>query len=287
MSNPPPTQPFASLALSQEQFAALLSRDRRSDTRHPALLKNPRDPELIYQFINEVELFAPLHHVGEGEVVEYALKSFGADLLRWYAERMSTIASWIDLKTQLVQCFVPPRFEDNMAEKLYSLQQTSTVEAYTSEFRRIKGYLTHESATDRQVKNWYVKGLSPALFPYLIEDVYNPQVSFDSLAYKAQIRADLTGPVPVVGFYPRYDVPGHIPPAPAPSTTAVDPDAMDIDALAVRRKKLSPQERAHLMATGGCFACRRPGHHASQCAWSSKGRSAGNRMSPVNTSPKN
>ena len=52
-------------------------------------------------------------------------------------------------------------------------------------------------------------------------------------------------------------------PNPSSSRTVVDPNAMDIDT--VRLKKLSPQERAKCMKEGRCFRCRKTGHDARNC----------------------
>ena len=52
-------------------------------------------------------------------------------------------------------------------------------------------------------------------------------------------------------------------PNPPSSRTYVDPNAMDVDA--VRLKKLSPQERAKCMKEGRCFQCRKTGHDARNC----------------------
>ena len=49
----------------------------------------------------------------------------------------------------------------------------------------------------------------------------------------------------------------------ASSSSAHDPDAMDVDTI--RLKKLFPADRARCMREGLCFCCRKKGHSANKC----------------------
>ena len=49
------------------------------------------------------------------------------------------------------------------------------------------------------------------------------------------------------------------------STSQKDPDAMDVDRLAVEIQCLSYKEQKKLMEKGLCFGCKKPGHYVYNC----------------------
>ena len=49
------------------------------------------------------------------------------------------------------------------------------------------------------------------------------------------------------------------------ASTSKDPDAMDVDRLAVEIQRLSYEEQKVLMEKGLCFGCKKPGHFVYNC----------------------
>ena len=49
------------------------------------------------------------------------------------------------------------------------------------------------------------------------------------------------------------------------ASTSKDPDAMDVDRLAVEIQRLSFEEQKVLMEKGLCFGCKKPGHFIYNC----------------------
>ncbi|KAF9176334.1 hypothetical protein BGZ50_000978, partial [Haplosporangium sp. Z 11] len=174
---------------------------------------------------------------------------------------------------------------------------TSTLGEYVTRFRRYMAVLTPSDSAGTDSLNSlgrsaFIAGLPDDLKRNLyaqldlntapIDTVINVAEYFDSLN---SFRLPASVPAPASS--------GHLPPTSASSSFASppmatslhrDPMAMELDNLrlelnAVRRQlqhqnqskstgqlpPLTNEERARLRATGGCFRCRRPNHHANQC----------------------
>jgi hypothetical protein len=157
--------------------------------------------------------------------------------------------------------FVRPDQQIHLRHQLQRLRQTGSVLSFNEAFDNVRGRLT--DASDEEVKAAYLNGLRLDIKRALIGA--NLHATVDEIM-QAAVRADELLPLaygqpqqlprpqpPAAPAVPA--IPGHQPPPPAPVPAPLRP------AL----PRLTDQERQQLLATGGCFRCRQPGHISSAC----------------------
>ena len=161
--------------------------------------------------------------------------------------------------------FYPYHLEETTRDELNNLKQVATrkdnnFQTYLSKFQ----YLANQSqAGDTpQVRRLFANGLDPqiATMIYSMEKVPDSlkawiNKAIDFHRQKACILVLKKGHgLPLSSFTPS-------------SQPARDPNAMDIDAVHLR--KLSPANWAWCVREGLCFRCRKKGHSANEC-WSTQ-----------------
>src|SRR5690554_3038105 len=192
--------------------------------------------------------------------------------------------------------FCPRNFLESVRSELLRITMTSTLGEYVTRFRRYMAVLTPDDSNGTDSLNSlgrsaFISGLPDDLKRNLyaqldlntapIDMVINVAEYFDSLNSS---RTSASAPAPGPSSY--WPATSAISSSATPMAAAPprDPMAMELDNLrlelnAVRRQlqhqnqsrpsnqlpRLTNEERERLRASGGCFRCRAPGHHARQC----------------------
>ncbi|KAF9943729.1 hypothetical protein BGZ72_003481 [Mortierella alpina] len=179
---------------------------------------------------------------------------------------MSIVTQWAKFEEDFLAFHTPPNAVAAARADLESLKQGKrSVALYTREFRRLLRCVP--SLDKGTALHWFVKGLEPDTRK---EVKLRQCTSLDQAISTATLIHSI--------LFPNG-------PTAAPKQHPAD---MDIDTLHVainnltaqvnylsqglnknnnapRPPKLTPGEKAHLLADGGCFRCRRIGHMASNC----------------------
>lgn len=142
-----------------------------------------------------------------------------------------------------------------LRQHLRRLRQTSSVQEYVQDFRRVMVRVDDMSTLDRIEA--FVHGLKPRTCrevsfhaPSTLEEAYRLALRYDRNYQASTFSA------------PRPPRQAWTPPAPSPY-------AMDVDAVGTRPasglRRLTDQERDELRRRGACFRCRQDGHMARDC----------------------
>jgi hypothetical protein len=181
----------------------------------------------------------------------------GSALLWWRMHRQEVkkgacdpIAAWSEFCGALQRQFSPVNPVTAARNRLYRLNQRTSVAAYADEFRKLVLRIG-DLSMDEQV-NRFINGLKPHIRAQVV--VRDP-TRLDE-AIRVADACDHAQLMPFNSRAPRYE--RRTVPA-----SNYDPDAMQIDAVALQ--PLTPQQREQLRRTGGCFRCRKVGHLARDC----------------------
>lgn len=235
--------------------------------QRPAPYAGEIDANACNNFIDNQKEYFTVINLGLSEWVQYTALNLVSDAKSWWRSSGLTIGSpWPQFEADFLAFHTPPNAIAAAQEALESLKQGKrTVAIYTHEFRRL---LRRVPTLDKGTAlHWFIKGLEPDTS----KEVKLCQCATldDAIATATLIHSILYPNGPVV----------------APKHNSMD---MDIDNLHVainnltaqvnylsqgsnrgnnapRPPKLTPAEKAHLMANKGCFRCRKIGHMASNC----------------------
>lgn len=155
----------------------------------------------------------------------------------------------------LQERFVRPDQQIHLRNQMQRLRQAASALTFNESFDLLRIRLV--DASDEEVKAHYLNGLKPNIKRALIGANLNATV--DELMQMA-VRADeLWQPYqPFAPYQPAPPRPPFVAPAAPGAPGPAQPPRPTIP-------KLTQEERQQLMATGGCFRCRQPGHLSSAC----------------------
>jgi hypothetical protein len=207
--------------------------------------------ECIETWIFQVEQYLRISPIEETQRIPFAASFFEDKAAIWWRSvyqdlsKNNTNWSWNDFVTHLRQQFRPVNANKIARDRLATLQQTNSVQAYTHLFRTTILEITDISEAEKLDR--YVRGLKP----YVRREVeLRSPKNFD----EAIIIADRVDAITYSLRTSSYD---------QQKPTKSEPMPMELDAI--RQKSLTNSEREQLRRTGGCFYCRGQGHISRNC----------------------
>ncbi|KAF9924412.1 hypothetical protein KVV02_000570 [Mortierella alpina] len=253
-----------------------LQAERRDVVRTLAQVLKPQRPppyageidaDACNNFIDNQREYFTVVDLSLSEWVQYTALNLISDAKSWWrSSGLSINTPWPRFEEDFLAFHTPPNAVAAAREALESLKQGKrSVALYTHEFRRL---LRRVPTLDKGTAlHWFVKGLEPDT----------------SKEVKLRQCATLEEAISVATLIHSILFPNG--PTVAPKQNSSD---MDIDTLHVainnltaqvnylsqgsqrnnntpRPSKLTPGEKAHLIANKGCFRCRKMGHMASNC----------------------
>jgi hypothetical protein len=155
----------------------------------------------------------------------------------------------------LINFFTPISTIAHAEQELASITQNGSVQDYLKKFVQVTTRIP--DITEGERRRTFVRGLKPHIRRELYKQgtINFAQAQQIALVFDSSMRT----------FFPPVR---HTPTMPSAQPTLrriPHDDPMDCSAFGVKIKKLSDKERSHLISIGGCFACRKPGHHARNC----------------------
>jgi hypothetical protein len=187
----------------------------------------------------------------------------------WWSQLTPKPTTWADFEAKARAQFQSAMRIDKLRDDLQRMSQKGTAAAYASKFLTTANLLTTMSEQDKIA--YFMRGLREAVrvpvalkqpdtlkkaadLATLIDDVVNHMTSLPNGAPPAAAPMAALAPAPP-GTPDLYS---------APAPAASGPVPMQLGTIALRRK-ITPEEKAELLRTGGCFYCRQPGHRAADC----------------------
>jgi len=225
------------------------------------------DADACNNFIDNQREYFTVVNLALSEWVQYTALNLVSDAKSWWrSSGLSITTSWAQFEEDFLAFHTPPNAVAAAREALESLKQgRRSVALYTHEFRRL---LRRVPTLDKGTAlHWFVKGLEPDTSK---EVKLRQCTSLEQAISTATLIHSI--------LFPHG-------PSVAPKQSSSD---MDVDNLHVainnltaqvnylsqgpnrtnntpRPSKLTPAEKALLIANGGCFRCRKIGHMASNC----------------------
>ncbi|RCK67514.1 hypothetical protein Cantr_02306 [Candida viswanathii] len=222
----------------------------REDNRHPKEFKGElKDADKLFVFLYEVETYGTrVGHALEGNgLTLYASRYLGGSALLWFNMSQMEFKEqpWSTFKQTLKRQFLSATFEDDMANKLMTVKQRTSVRAYSEEFMRITRYVRTEWLNPDVLKLLFVRGLKPNVQLGALEASKDPNISLGELITKAQ-RVDTivyraasvqTSPSHASGYSSDFV------PSTGSAGSVIDAEGDTVMSLAMMTpKKLTPKE---------------------------------------------
>lgn len=231
------------------------------------------DADACTNFIENQEDYYTVVTLDHGLWVQYTALNLEGDAKSWWrASGLTFETPWIEFKQAFIDVHTPPNAVSAARVLLESMKQgDNTVTAYTLAFRRQRRLVP--TLDDDTALHWYIKGLERET----AKQVRLTQVKTlaEAVSHATLLHAILYPDGPV-----RHSV--------AKQSTAMEVDNLQVainnlttqvmnlqrnnnrnnygnNNTGGRPPKLTPQEKAHLMAHGGCFRCRKLGHMGNEC----------------------
>lgn len=225
------------------------------------------DTELPFWIEQAGAAFETARVTGDAERVRCAACRLTDRAARWYfsipeADRPATWAAFCDAARAE---FLSATRTDTLYEKMTALKQTGSAAAYAKAFANAAMLLPDTSESDKM--RLFKRGLKEKVR------------GFVAVQQHATLRAMMAAAVDIDDvLFEASRGPGgqrSATTAPRAGAAAAGPVPMELGTMATP-KKLTAEERAELLRTGGCFACRQPGHTSAQCPRYPKAKGAGN-----------
>lgn len=253
----------------------------------PSPYKGDHDADACQNFIDNQEEYYKVVKLAEDQWVQYTILNLTDDAKSWWrSSGLAIDTPWIIFKRVFLAFFTPPNAVSAAREALETLRQGKrTVAAYTHEFRSLRRRVP--SLDDDTALHWYMKGLERETGKEV--RLRQPDTLDQAISQATMVHSILFPDGPTV----RTNKDDH---------SAMDLDNMDIrvaiNAIAAQvnsmqrnggyqannmqrnggyhgnnknfagiphPSKLTPEERAYLIANNGCFRCRKIGHLSPQC----------------------
>jgi hypothetical protein len=280
------TQEAASRSIPEPASAHLTEREAEADRRDLArtlnqILKPQRpepyageiDADACNNFIDNQKEYFTIVGLITNNWVKYTALNLKDDAKSWWrASGLVTTTPWSVFEEAFLAFHTPPNAVSAAREAMESLKQGKrTVALYTHEFRRLQRRVP---TLDKETAlHWYVKGLETNTSK---EVKLRQPDSLDQAINQASLIHSI--------LFPEYPIMSSI-------ASKAESTPMDIDNLYVainnlttqvnylsrnngfnnnsnntpRPPKLTPEDKAYLIAKKGCFRCRKIGHMANQC----------------------
>ena len=242
----------------------------------PSPYKGEHDADACQNFIDNQEEYYKVVQLDEGQWVQYTALNLTDEAKSWWRSCGLTISSsWDGFKEAFLAFFTPPNAVAAAREALETLRQGKrTVAAYTHDFRRLRRRVP--TLDNDTALHWYMKGLErdtgkevrlrqPATLEYAISQA----TLVHSILFPDGPTVNTTKDGPAPMELDNMDI-----------RVAINAIASQVNFMqrnggyqgsnkgnnsTSRPPKLTPEERAYLIANNGCFRCRKIGHISPQC----------------------
>lgn len=266
VSDPTPPAPTErELAADRRDLARTLAQVLKP--QRPAPYAGEIDADACNNFIDNQKEYFTVVDLSLSEWVQYTALNLVSDAKSWWrSSGLSITTPWSRFEEDFLAFHTPPNAVAAAREALESLKQgRRSVALYTHEFRRL---LRRVPTLDKGTAlHWFVKGLEPDT----------------SKEVKLRQCASLDQAISTATLIHSILFPNGPTVAPKQHTSDMEVDSLHVAINnltaqvnylsqgpnrhnnAPRPPKLTPAEKAHLIANGGCFRCRKIGHMASNC----------------------
>jgi hypothetical protein len=223
------------------------------------------DPSSLDRWVHKCQMYFdqfPPHAMSDStrnRIASMRLDMAASDIVMNAPYLFHPTATWADFVALLTATFAPLNRTFVARNALPSCKQTSTVQEYLLHFNIITGQLPHLSADEKLAR--FMEGLTPTVRQKLWLRQPPPR-TFREAAEAASLLDVMSNlPSAAAAFAPA------LPPRPNPYRPPARLNAIGSPSTAppTPRTPLTPEERARLLATGGCTYCRLPGHTIDAC----------------------
>jgi hypothetical protein len=229
----------------------------------PSLYHGERDAFILEAWVSSMTDYIHLAGVPEQHQVRLAGSYLKGHAAVWFLTFKNNwveeqLPAWHDFELALRTAFMPPNHTQHIMDQWARIKQTTSVYNYVKAFQALLLQLPSEATTPTITLDRFIRGLKPKTAlevrlrnPATLEEAIQIADRFDCV-YSATTT-------------PNNHQPHHWNPPMPPASTATP---MELDTVHTRPsmpQKLTPEERERLSKQGGCFRCRRLGHHATNC----------------------
>ncbi|KAG0313592.1 hypothetical protein BGZ99_008729 [Dissophora globulifera] len=192
----------------------------------PQLFSGGLDALATRDWLEHLEMYCTHTNFPEKEWSSAAVDYLRGTALNWFrTSKLSESTPWASFKSAFIKEFCRADHEGNIPMELRDLKQRDVKEITPYINRFRELVLQLDDPADDMLRECFVAGL--VLQTQVQVQIADPKSWQEAMQVAERIN----------GIYAR----------------------------AGSKTKLSPQERAHLKRTGGCFRCRKQGHVSSQC----------------------
>lgn len=276
LSVPPPTLVPTEREIAADHRDLVRTLNKVLKPQTPSPYKGEHDADACQNFLDNQEEYYKVVQLDEIQWVQYTALNLTDEAKSWWRSCGLTISSsWDEFKKAFLAFFTPPNAVAAAREALETLRQGKrTVAAYSHDFRSLRRRIP--TLDDDTALHWYMKGLERDTGKEV--RLRQPATLDYAISQATLVHSILFPDGPNVN-------------APKESPAPMDLDNMDIriaiNAIASqinsmqrnsgyqannkgypgtpRPAKLTPEERAFLVANKGCFRCRKIGHMSSDC----------------------